>query len=76
MRPLEILSGKPDTAHDIDFKNGTKSASELFANGFGSKMPTLFPSTSTKGSVVITASAPGWTGKIRHNAIDLRRCCM
>src|SRR5947209_7811243 len=35
-----------------------QSASGISANGFGSKMPTLFTSTSTTGSFAITASAP------------------
>src|SRR6266404_6297251 len=34
------------------------SASGISANGLGSKMPTLFTSTSTAGSFAITASAP------------------
>ncbi len=39
-------------------KKRYQSSSGMSANGFGSKMPTLFTSTSTAGSLAITAAAP------------------
>src|SRR6266404_101527 len=39
-------------------KKRYQSASGISANGLGSKMPTLFTSTSTAGNFAITASAP------------------
>src|SRR5437879_2116247 len=56
--PCEIVSREPHSALTFISKRRYQSASGISANGLGSKMPTLFTSTSTAGSFAITASAP------------------
>ncbi len=56
-------------------KNRNQSASGICANGFGSKIPTLFTSTSTAGSFAMMVSAAAELEKSRGNSVYGRTWC-
>jgi len=71
----EIVSREPHSAHHVYLEEAVPVRIGISANGFGSKMPTLFTRTSSAGSFAITASAPA-NQKVRQDATNLGRCSM